>query len=133
MAEETSGKNEQLSSSSLKTETQRKGASPKNFSPREFLKARRPERFSDSAREEMSVLDRAMLEYHLEKLTSRSEEILFENFARRLVQCEICPNLLPHTGPTGGGDSKVDSETYPVADALSLTWFAALYRLARNC
>ena len=40
-----------------------------------------------------------------------------------MAQHEICPNLLPHTGPTGGGDSKVDSETYPVADELALSWF----------
>jgi hypothetical protein len=58
----------------------------------------------------MPGLDRSMLEYHLETLTSRSEETVFEKFALRLAQCEICPNLLPHTGPTGGGDSKVDSE-----------------------
>ena len=103
-----------------------------DFSPREFLKARRPEKFSDSATEEMPVLDRAMLEYHLETLTSRNEETIFENFARHLMQCEICPNLLPHTGPTGGGDSKVDSETYPVADALSLTWFTGIGREAAH-
>lgn len=100
----------------------------KTFSPREFLKARRPEKFSDSTSEEMPALDRSMLEYHLETLTSRNQEALFENFARRLAQCEVCPNLLPHTGPTGGGDSKVDSETFPVADALSLVWFSGIGR-----
>src|ERR1017187_382692 len=103
-----------------------------NFSPREFLKARRPEKFSDSVTEETPALDRSLLEYHLDTLTSRSQETIFENFARRLAQCEICPNLLPHTGPTGGGDSKVDSETYPVADALSLTWFAGIGREAAH-
>jgi hypothetical protein len=35
----------------------------------------------------------------LDTLTSRSQETIFENFARRLAQCEVCPNLLPHTGP----------------------------------
>jgi hypothetical protein len=39
-------------------------------------------------------------------------------------------HLLPHTGPTGGGDSKVDAETYPVADALSLVWFTGIGREA---
>jgi hypothetical protein len=104
----------------------------KSFSPREFLKERRPEKFSDSATEEVPALDRSLLEYHLDTLTSRSQETIFENFARRLAQCEVCPNLLPHTGPTGGGDSKVDSETYPVADALSLTWFAGIGREAAH-
>ncbi|HXT17128.1 MAG TPA: hypothetical protein VN706_15910 [Gemmatimonadaceae bacterium] len=71
-----------------------------------------------------------MLEYHLETLTNRGEETLFENFARRLAEREICPNLLPHTGPTGGGDSKVDSETYPVADTLALGWYFGVGRVA---
>src|SRR6266571_699537 len=104
----------------------------KPFSPRELLKARRPEKFSDSVSEETPALDRSLLEYHLETLTSRNQETDFENFARRLAQSEICPNLLPHTGPTGGGDSKVDAETFPVADALSLVWFSGIGREAAN-
>lgn len=97
-------------------------------SPREFLKARRPERFSDSSVEPVSEVDRGILEYHLESLTSRSQETQFENFARALIKLEICPNILPQTGPTGGGDSKVDSETYPVADSLALAWYSGLGR-----
>lgn len=109
----------------------KKGHHPiQDFSPREFLKARRPEKFSDSVSEQKQTLDRSMLEYHLSTLTSRSQETDFERFARRLAEKEICPNLLPHTGPTGGGDSKVDTETYPVADALSLGWFAGIGREA---
>lgn len=92
------------------------------LSPKEFLKARRPERFSDSLTEDVADVDRSMLEYHLDTLTSRSQETEFEEFARSLIKKEICPNLLPQTGPTGGGDSKVDSETYPVADELALAW-----------
>ena len=100
------------------------------ISPREFLKARRPENFSDSIAQQIPELDRSLLEYHLDTLTSRSQEVEFESFARLLAQAEICPNMLPHTGPTGGGDSKVDSETYPVADSLSLTWFVGIGREA---
>lgn len=48
--------------------------------------------------------------------------MLFEN-CRRIAEVEICPNLLPQTGPTGGGDSKVDSETYPVAEEISTFWY----------
>ena len=73
-----------------------------------------------------------MLEYHLDTLTNRSQEVQFEHFARRLAEREICPNLLPQTGPTGGGDSKVDSETYPVADDLSLGWFIGIGREAAS-
>jgi len=102
------------------------------FSPKEFLKARRPERFSDSAVHERPILDRSILEYHLETLTSRNQEAPFATFARHLAQREICPNLLPQTGPTGGGDSKVDSETYPVADAIALGWFVGIGREASS-
>jgi hypothetical protein len=106
---------------------------PQNLiSPRGFLKERRPEKFSDSVSQEVPALDRSLLEYHLESLTSRGQEYDFENFARRLAELEICPNLLPHTGPTGGGDSKVDSETFPVSDALSLVWFTGIGREAAN-
>jgi tetratricopeptide (TPR) repeat protein len=73
-----------------------------------------------------------MLEYHLETLTNRGEENHFEVFARRLAEREICPNLLPHTGPAGGGDSKVDSETYPVSDTLARGWYCGLGREAAN-
>src|SRR5579862_3259072 len=99
---------------------------PKRFSPRNFLRARRPERFSDSIPAERLTLNRSELEYYLHSLTSRSQETLFEEFARQLAEREVCPNLLPHTGPTGGGDSKVDSETYPVAEALSAGWFVGV-------
>jgi tetratricopeptide (TPR) repeat protein len=100
------------------------------FSPKDFLKQRRPERFSDSAYNKVTELDRSLLEYHLDSLTTRSQETDFERFARRLAEYEICPNLLPQTGPTGGGDSKVDSETYPVADNLALAWYSGIGREA---
>lgn len=94
-----------------------------SFSPKQFLKRRRPERFSDTVTGEVPVLDRALLEYHLDTLTSRSQELLFESFAKALLEKTVCPNLLTHTGPSGGGDSKVDSETFPVAKSLALSWY----------
>lgn len=100
------------------------------LSPKEFLKNRRPEQFSDSPKEAAPRIDRSILEYHLDTLTSRSQESDFENFARCLCEFEICPNLLPQTGPKGGGDSKVDSETLPVADDLALLWFTGNAREA---
>ena len=80
----------------------------------------------------MTEIDRGILEYHLDSLTSRSQETEFERFARALIKLEICPNLLPQTGPTGGGDSKVDSETYPVADSLALAWYVGIGREAAS-
>lgn len=99
---------------------------PDTFSPKAFLKARRPERFSDTVTKESTELDRSLLEYHIDSLTSRSQETEFERFARRLCEREVCPNLLPQTGPTGGGDSKVDSETYPVSEELALAWYVGV-------
>ena len=99
-----------------------------SFSPKDFLRARRPEAFSDSWSEDENRLDRSLLEYHLDTITNRSQEVRFEEFARALAEKEVCPNLVPQTGPTGGGDSKADTETYPVADSLSLNWFVGVGR-----
>lgn len=93
------------------------------YKPSDYLRKRRPERYSDSIITEEPQLTNDILEYHLETLTNRNQEKDFEHFARRLAEKKLCPNLLPQTGPTGGGDSKVDSETYPVAEEISLRWY----------
>jgi hypothetical protein len=89
------------------------------------MRSRRPYLFSDTEAAEQAQLDRHTFEYHLETLTNRKQELDFEHFARKLVEKELCPNLLPQTGPTGGGDSKVDSETYPVSSDISDRWYYA--------
>lgn len=94
------------------------------------MRARRPELFSDTVLAEEAVPDRSQFEYHLETLTQRKEEIRFEHFCRRLAEKELCPNLLPQTGPTGGGDSKVDTETFPVADIIAERWYVGDSRRA---
>lgn len=99
-----------------------------NFRPSEFMRARRPELFSDSEVHQEPQLTRAVFEYHLDTLTNRKQENEFEHFCRKLAEKELCPNLIPQTGPTGGGDSKVDTETYPVADAISLRWYEGIGR-----
>ncbi len=93
------------------------------FSPSDFMRARRPELFSDTVFREEHALDRSQFEFHLDTLTQRKEEIRFEHFCRRLAEKELCPNLLPQTGPTGGGDSKVDAETFPVAETIEERWY----------
>ena len=92
-------------------------------SPREYMRSRRPEQFSDSTQENERVLDRTILEFHLGTLNDRRQHGAFETFARRLCEKEICPNLLPHSGSDAGGDSKVDTETYPVSPKISAAWF----------
>lgn len=101
-----------------------------NFSPADFMRGRRPELYSDSTYSQKKNLDKELFEYHLDTLTARKQEYEFERFCTLLAKKELCPNLLPQTGPTGGGDSKVDSETYPVSDALSANWYEGVAREA---
>lgn len=94
------------------------------LSPSAFMRELRPEYYSDTAARTDYELDRGMLEYHLDTITNRNQAHDFEIFCRKLCERVICPNLRPQTGPEGGGDSKADSETYPVADEVShLTYF----------
>lgn len=98
------------------------------FKPSQYMRATYPELYSDTLPLDSPALDKGRLEYHLETLTSRKQEQEFEEFCRRLVELEICPNLKPQTGATGGGDSKVDASTYPVSRALSerCWWWGAV-------
>ncbi|WP_207791104.1 hypothetical protein [Allosphingosinicella flava] len=65
------------------------------------------------------MLDRSLLEFQLNSITTRNETHDFEVFCRHLCQRTICPNLRPQTGPEGGGDSKADADTVPVADEIA--------------
>ena len=87
--------------------------------PSEFYRREHPELFSDSTVDDRHELGADDLKYHLEQLTTERREREFEEFARAIAEKEICPNLLPQTGPVGGGDSKTDSSTYPVAQDLA--------------
>lgn len=92
------------------------------LNPKDFLRARRPEQFSDSVKLHESAIDRSVLEYHFESLNNRSQELQFETFVRKLCEREICPNLVAQTGPTAGGDGKTDTETYPVSSQIAFFW-----------
>lgn len=94
-----------------------------DFSPKNFMKQRRPGNFSDSQIIKESQLDSLKLEYHLDTLSTRKQEYDFEEFARKLCQYEIQPNLRPQTGPVGGGDGKVDTETTPVAQDIKDNYY----------
>lgn len=90
---------------------------------RERMRERRPHLFSDTIRSSEPQIAREVLDYHLETLTKRKQEYQFEHFARALTEKELCPNLRTQTGPTGGGDAKVDTETYRVAPDIAERWF----------
>ena len=91
--------------------------------PNELMRARHPDYFSDTRVDDVIRFPRAMFEYQLDTLTNRKQEYQFEHFCRKLAEKRICPNLRVQTGPTGGGDSKVDTETYPVATEIAERWW----------
>jgi hypothetical protein len=87
--------------------------------PSAFMRHLRPELYSDSSDRTAYLLDAPTLEYHLESITSRNQTNAFEIFCRKLCERAICPNLRPATGPEGGGDSKADTETIPIAGEIA--------------
>jgi hypothetical protein len=89
------------------------------LSPSQFMRELRPEYYSDTEDQASYVLDAPTLEYHLDTITQRNQTHDFEIFCRKLCERTVCPNLRPQTGPEGGGDSKADTETYPVADEIA--------------
>ena len=91
--------------------------------PRDLMRLRHPDLFSDTGVDDVPRLPKEVFEYHLDTLTNRKQEYQFEHFCRKLAEKEICPNLRIQTGPTGGGDSKVDTETYPVAEEITERWW----------
>ena len=90
---------------------------------RDLMRVRHPDLFSDTRVNDVPRLPKEVFEYHLDTLTNRKQEYQFEHFCRKLAEKEICPNLRVQTGPTGGGDSKVDTETYPVAEEIAERWW----------
>ncbi len=93
------------------------------MTPSEFYKQRRPEFFSDSKIVTQITLPREVLAYELSKISTNQKQDEFETLCRKLAEKFISPNLIPQVGPTGGGDGKTDSETYPVSESISSRWF----------
>lgn len=103
-----------------------------NFSPKEYMKQRRPHAYSDSVTIESGELDRNYLEYLLSTLGERSQELNFETFAKKLCEKVICPNLLEQTGPVAGGDGKTDTQTFPVSEQIRELWFEGVNKSIEN-
>lgn len=91
--------------------------------PSEFYKNRRPENFSDSEKTYVVELPKETFAHELSMTSTNMKQDAFETFCRRLSEKFISPNLIPQVGPTGGGDGKTDSETYPVSEIVSDRWF----------
>ncbi|MEX4005287.1 hypothetical protein AB4Y38_41400 [Paraburkholderia sp. EG285A] len=95
----------------------------RKYSPSLYMRERHPDLFSDSISAMEYQVEREILSYHLETLTNQKDETAFENFAQRLCEKFIAPNIRPQTGPVGGGDGKTDAETFPVSGEISARWF----------
>jgi hypothetical protein len=87
--------------------------------PSTYYRHARPELFSDSEASKTVVLTKPCWNSNLTNSRQTKKEQEFEEFCRRLAEREICPNLVPQTARLAGGDSKVDSATYPVAGELA--------------
>ena len=89
--------------------------------PAQLYRLLRPEYFSDSIMEK-EKLTRDQFKYIMSNISTDMRQDAFEEFTRRCVQRLITPNIIPQTGPTGGGDAKADLITYPVSDASASIW-----------
>lgn len=91
--------------------------------PYQLYRRMRPEYFSDSYSEKL--MDKDMFTYYLSNLSKDMKQDQFEEMTRQIVCKLITPNLIPQTGPTGGGDGKTDIETYNVDESISEKWYYA--------
>lgn len=94
-----------------------------HLSTSEFYRMQRPEYFSDSEVIYEAKLTKELLEFELSQISKNQKQDDFETLGRRLAEKFISPNLIPQVGPTGGGDGKTDTETYPVSTDISDRWF----------
>lgn len=89
--------------------------------PYEYYRNLRPEKFSDS--KVNFKMAREVFEFQLNQLSTHMKQDEFEEFTRQLVCRLITPNIIPQTGPTGGGDGKTDLETHTVSEDVAVHWY----------
>lgn len=82
--------------------------------PSQLYRVMRPEYFSDSVTE-MEKISRDQFKYILSRVSTDQKQDAFEELTRRCVIKLITPNIIPQTGPTGGGDAKADLVSFPVS------------------
>lgn len=91
----------------------------------ELYRHNRPWKFSDSKVVRKAELTKEVFQYQMDRLSNDMKQDQFENLTRSLALRFVTPNLIPQTGPTGGGDGKTDLETHPVADEIAEKWYVA--------
>lgn len=88
-----------------------------------YYRLLRPQYFSDSKVVYEVPLTRELFDTQLALLSTKKMQSAFENFVVTCACRLITPNIKPQTGPDGGGDGKVDAETYAVSSDISDKWF----------
>ncbi|MCD8291329.1 MAG: hypothetical protein LUC91_07495 [Prevotella sp.] len=88
-----------------------------------YLREKKPELFSDSSVVYELPLTKEIFENQIDSLSAKRMQSEFENFIIKCALRLITPNIKPHTGPDGGGDGKVDAETYEVSPDISDKWY----------
>lgn len=97
----------------------------KILTPSQFYRLQRPEYFSDSKIVAKVLLPGEQLDFELSQISVNLKHDSFSTLCRKLAEKLISPNLIPQVGPTGGGDGKTDTETYPVSNFISDRWFVS--------
>lgn len=95
-----------------------------NFSPNSYYREVHPEFFSDTVVHYETPLTSELFDYKMSILSTKKMQSDFESFIVAVAKRLITPNIKPQTGPDGGGDGKVDAETYEVSDDISDKWIA---------
>ena len=91
----------------------------------ELYRQNRPWKFSDSKVVQKAELTKELFQYQMDRLSNDEKQDLFENLTKSLALRFVTPNIIPLTGPIGGGDGKTDLETHPVADEIAEKWYVA--------
>lgn len=101
------------------------GAAPNaDMRPKAFYRREHPELFSDSSVTYEMPLSEELFDLQMELLSTHKKQSEFEKFIVAVAGRLITPNIKPQTGPDGGGDGKVDAETYEVSSGVSDKWFS---------
>lgn len=81
--------------------------------------------FSDTEIVYETQLTKEVFDLKLQQLSQDKKQSEFENFALAVASRLVTPNIKAQTGPDGGGDGKVDGETYPVDKSISDKWWVS--------
>lgn len=88
-----------------------------------YYRKLRPYYFSDTKVVYEVPLTEELFDVHMDLLSTKKMHSQFEHFVVAVASRLLTPNIKPQTGPDGGGDGKVDAETYEVSNDISDKWY----------